>query len=102
MSVDKVGGTITLATGAQYTAAYRSAHPTWTKGHLFGKDILNDILGQSGCMGIRMYYGIDANGAKQLVLVGVNASGNDMTTGIIGDRSDFCPSTCGTSNSLNG
>lgn len=91
MSVDKVGGSISLTTGAQYTAAYRTAHPTWTKGHLFGKNILNNILGQSGCMGIRMYYGLDGNGTQQLVLVGVDASGNDMTTGIIGDKSDACP-----------
>lgn len=101
MSVDKVGEPITLSKGASFTAAYRAAHPTWIKGHLFGKDILNDILGQSGCMGIRMYYGLEG-GVQQLVLVGVDASGNDMTTGIIGDKSDACPNVCGTANSLNG
>ena len=95
------GGEITLEVAAAMTKNYRNANRGATKAHFFGKDILNDILNQTGCVGIRMYYGIDAAGLKQLVIVGADANENDMTTGIIGDMSLPCPNLCSTANSLN-
>jgi len=94
------GGQITLAAGAALTAEYRRKNPGATKGHFFGKDILQDILDQSGCMGIRMYYGLDGDGNKELVLVGADADENDMTA-LVADLSMPCPGVCGNSNSLN-
>ena len=71
------GGAITLAAGADLTAEYRREYPNDRKGHFFGKDILNEILDQERCEGIRMYYGIATNGDKELVTVGADA--DDMT-----------------------
>lgn len=96
----KEGGQITLAVGAAMTAAYRAANPNQTKAHFFGKDILNSILGQTGCMGIRMYYGIDTDGVKQLVIVGVDADGHDLTN-LVGDLSTRCPTVCDADSALN-
>lgn len=61
---EKEGGEITLYAAADMTAEYRTQNPGETKGHFYGKDILNDLLNQNGCMGVRIYYAIDGNGKK--------------------------------------
>ncbi|MCR9171794.1 MAG: hypothetical protein NXI10_04840 [bacterium] len=94
------GGSISLTAGAALTAEYRKQNPGETKGHFFGKDILQDILDQEGCMGIRMYYGLDQDGNKELVLVGADANENDLTS-LVADLSLPCPGVCGNANSLN-
>jgi hypothetical protein len=95
------GGEITLSAGADLTAEYRKLNPGDTKGHFYGKDILNDILDQTGCMGIRIYYGVDdTTGAKELVLVGADSSEDDMTD-LVADMSAPCPNACGGGNDLN-
>jgi hypothetical protein len=95
------GEAISLNEAATMTSAYRSANPNATRGHFMGSTILNSILAQSGCKGIRTYYGIDSSGQKQLVLVGVDANGDDMTSGIIADRAVPCPQLCSVANPLN-
>jgi hypothetical protein len=100
--VKEAGKQITLSEGAALTAKYRASHPTWIKGHLIGKDRFNEILSQSGCDGIRIYYGENTDGSRELVLVGVDSSGNDLTNGIIIDRAVKCPPFCSVSNPLNG
>lgn len=94
------GGQITLEQGADMTGKYRDNNPGKLKGHFFGKDILRNILSQEGCMGIRMYYAEDSKGEKALVIVGADASENDMTE-LVADISMPCPSRCGSSNGLN-
>jgi len=100
MFTGKEGSAITTTEASDMTEAYRDANPGALKGHFIGKDILNDILAQSGCMGIRIYYGLE-EGNKKLVLVGADSSENDQMTGIIADRFEDCPSKCGVSNDLN-
>ena len=100
MFTGKEGKVITTTVASDMTEAYRDANPGATKGHFIGKDILKDILAQSGCMGVRIYYGID-EGEKTLVLVGADSSENDQITGIIADRLENCPPKCGISNDLN-
>ncbi|MCR9170848.1 MAG: hypothetical protein NXI10_00020 [bacterium] len=96
----KEGGQITLEQGADMTSAYRDQNPGKTKGHFMGRDILLEILNQEGCMGIRVYYGIDNNGDKQLVFVGADSNEDDQLD-LIADLSMPCPSRCGSSNDLN-
>ena len=52
-------------------------------------------------MGIRLYYAINSKGEKQLVLVGVNSDGDDMSQGVIVDYLANCPPRCGKPNPLN-
>ncbi|NOQ72446.1 MAG: hypothetical protein GQ574_10620 [Crocinitomix sp.] len=95
------GSQITLADGATMTAAHRIANPNAKLGHFMGKDILNQILSQAGCMGIRTYHGLNSNGERELVLVGVDANENDMVSGIVADKANPCPPLPPTLNSLN-
>ena len=83
------GEAIELTEAAALTANYRSQNQgvaETVKAHFFGREILQKILAQEGCAGIRMYYGLDDEGAKQLVLIGVKADGQDMEDGTVADR----------------
>ncbi len=96
------GAVITLAEGSKMTAAYRANISTGdTIALAVGKNLVNSILGQTGCMGIRMYFALDKDENKQLVLVGVDANGDDMTAGVIVDKAYLCPPTCSQKNPLN-
>lgn len=93
---------ITLSEASALTANYRAASAsTAVLGHYFGKTIINDILAQEDCVGIRIYYALTSTGEKQLVLVGVDEDENDLCDGVLGDKSFLCPPICGTSNALN-
>lgn len=96
------GQMISLTEASAMTAEYRSQHPGEVKAHIFGKNLINSILNQTDCVGIRMYHGIDTSGARHLVLVGVKADESDMTSGKIADRPLECPPNCDDQSSLNG
>lgn len=69
-----------------------------TEGILFGRDHLLSILGQTGCRGIRVYYGKDGvlpTDSAQLVIVGTDDEGNDLTDKIL-DAGVPCPDFCST------
>lgn len=94
---------IPLATASAWTANFRNSDPNPGKtiAHSFGKDAVSAILNQSGCVGIRMYYALDENGAKQIILTGVDAAGNDLYNGLLAERSFKCPPDCASANPLN-
>ncbi|QIX62589.1 hypothetical protein FY528_05685 [Hymenobacter lutimineralis] len=77
------GGPIEVTTAAGWTANYRAEHPDEITAYFFGKNILQRLLSQSGCVGIRIYYGQDSAGVPKLVLVGADANQNDMLGGRI-------------------
>jgi hypothetical protein len=101
-----VGDPIDLGTAKNWTSNYRNSleNPDDRLAHYFGSEIINQILNQENCIGIRIYYGIDDLGNKQLMLVGVDATGENLVPlaggrtnddgNIIADASFPCPSTC--------
>lgn len=96
------GAVISTNSAATLTANYRNSNPNGVKGVFFGREILQSILDQTGCKGIRFYFAMDANGNNTLVAVGADASENDQMDGVIADFSSPCPPHCSSSNSLNG
>ncbi len=90
-----------LATAAEWTGNYRAANPEGLKAHFFGRTILNDILDQPNCVGIRVYYALDGNGVQQMIMVGADANENDLYEGIIAEVSKPCPPFCPTGSPLN-
>jgi hypothetical protein len=72
------GGPIKLDEAASWTKNYREKHPGETISQFFGKEILERILSQEGCLGIRFYYALDHAGKKHLVITGVVSDGNDQ------------------------
>ena len=95
------GEFISLSEAADMTTAWRNGNNGTTKAVFYGKDKLNDILAQEGCVGIRMYFAENSDGEKTLVLVGVESNQNDMDEGKILDRGPLCPSICSANNALN-
>ena len=74
----EVGAEIGQALGAQMISSYRQENPTDVLGYFIGRNILEQVLAQPGCVGIKFYNAYNEMGAKTLVYVGVNADGNDM------------------------
>lgn len=95
------GGAISLSAAAALTKEHRTRNAGERTCHFFGRDILEEILNQEGCMGIRMYYGVDSDtGNRELVLVGADAEGDDILD-LVADLSWSCPANCSSSNALN-
>jgi hypothetical protein len=65
-----------------------------TKGGFFSRNAFEKILAQEGAIGIRFYYAQKDDGTPTLVLVGVDAKGQDIQTGLIMERTLDCPPWC--------
>ena len=46
--------------------------------HFMGRNLIEAILAQPGAVGLRMFHALNEIGLKQLVLVGVDASGENI------------------------
>jgi hypothetical protein len=99
----KEGSPIDLDVAANWTKNYRDKHPKEPISQFFGKEILEKILSQENCLGIRFYYAYDKpltswqrctisianfitkvlgniDGEKHLVIVGSMSDGSDQIT----------------------
>lgn len=94
------GSIITLETGAKLTSNYRNAFSTDVRAVCFDKSLINDILIQDGCTGMRIYFGLDESNQHTAVIVGIDNNGDDMLDCII-DNGASCPINCSTPNDLN-
>jgi hypothetical protein len=93
---------ISLNDAATMTAAFRSSYPDAKKGGAFNKKAIEDVIDQTGCTGLRYYFGEDGDENLCLIVVGIDSNGDDMTDGEIRERAWPCPPVCGSANSLNG
>jgi hypothetical protein len=67
---------------------------------VYGRGIFEKILKQKGCVGIRFYPGLDEKGNVTVLFVGVDAEGNDILRGLIGDSPWNCPPFCSSPNGV--
>jgi hypothetical protein len=95
------GSIITLAAGSKMTKSFRTNYPNATKAVYYTADVYEDLLAQTGCVGIRIYNAINEDGKLTNVMVGVDKDGNDMTTGKVYDDGLRCPTFCSSANTLN-
>lgn len=101
---------ITLAEAAQLTANYRTLPVATLVAALQGMKAqslplpsIQHLINQPNVAGVRIYFGADLlPPAFKLILVATDAVGNDITSGIILDRTAICPPFCGGGNVLNG
>jgi hypothetical protein len=73
-----VGEEISHEMASDYVKAFEQAHPNENPGYHLGRNIIEKILAQPGCAGIRFYYGLNEEGQKTLVYVGMDADGKDL------------------------
>ena len=73
----EVGEDIGLAEGTKLVNAFREANPDATPGYYIGRNILDQILNQPGCVGINFKKCLSEN-EEHLVYTGVDADGKDI------------------------
>jgi len=71
----------------------RPAKITQRGGH-FPRSVLDELLAQSGCAGLRFYFGSNVDGSLALILVGMTHGERDMADGLIVGDSYPCPPFC--------
>jgi hypothetical protein len=91
---------ISLSTAAALTKRHQAANPKAAKAEAFHGDQVAALLRQPGCVGMRVYYGLNADGTAAVVLTGMDSSDNDLT-GTILEYGFPCPPYCGGGNTLN-
>ena len=105
----EVGEDIGYELGTKMIKRWHDQNPDDVLASFTGRNILESILAQPGCTGIRMFNAINDLGVKQLVLVGVDKTGSNILEytsvgdngeiikkkGIVADRSTICPPSCG-------
>ncbi len=64
------------------------------KAHYIGREAILKVLEQGNCVGLRIYYAENDEGKPELVVVGVNEEGRDLTKGTILERVWPCPPYC--------
>jgi hypothetical protein len=104
-----VGKPISKATADKWIKNHEQKHPgkDSIRAHFFGSDIINELLAQDGCVGMRIYYATNDEGVKQLLLVGAREDGSNIwpdgkgdpelesaASGLIVDASTTCPPFC--------
>ena len=97
-----VNNVVPLDTAVKYIHNFnQNKVAPYIKGGYFGRNIFDQILAQHGVIGIRYYYAAKNDGTPTLILVGVDSTGSDMVTGLIGEWSSQCPPFCAPTNLLN-
>ncbi|HEV3249746.1 MAG TPA: hypothetical protein VGZ71_02260 [Puia sp.] len=98
-----VGEEISHELAAEFIKAYQEAYPGEIRGYHIGRNIIDQILAQPGCVAMQFYYGLNEDGKKTLVYVGMDADGKDIirravvmengaltiADGIMADRTGF-------------
>jgi hypothetical protein len=74
----EVGEDIGLSEGRQMVKAFREANPDATTGYYIGRNILDQILAQPGCVGINFRKCLTETNQEHLVYTGVDADGKDI------------------------
>ena len=98
--IASIGEEIGVELGTQMVKGYLQANPSDVRSFLIGRNIINQVLAQPGCVGIKFYNALDEKGEKTLVYVGVDQNGKaiveykvvnsegqlDSAKGIVADR----------------
>ena len=102
MAIDRnTGEVITLNEAVNYAHSFQERQPEAIKSFFVGTNKLNRIIEQEGCIGVRIYNGYDpVTNKENRVLVGVDASGEDISNGIIVEYLNPCPTDCPKSSPL--
>ena len=74
----QVGEEIGLELGTQMVKSYQNANPTDVKWYMIGREIIEKILAQPGCVAIKFLNAINEVGQKTLVYIGIDQNGNSI------------------------
>ena len=90
--------TISLTTAQDWAARWRATPGATVKAHLIPQVDITQLMAEKDVVDVRAYIGIDENGENKLMLVGVDADGNDLIDDnneqYIYDFTKPCPTVC--------
>ena len=97
-------GPLDLKLAKSWVAKFKgSVGPDEIQSRYFGRDVIDQILAQQGCTGLRIYYAINDGGEKVLIISGVDSTGANMVPtsptlvageNTLADASLPCPGYC--------
>lgn len=73
-----VGEEISHELGAKMVKDFQDTYPEENQFYNMGRNIIELILAQPGCAGMRFYNAINEEGQKTMVYVGIDAKGNNI------------------------
>lgn len=76
--VAAIGEEIGLELGTQMVKGYQEANPSDVHSYLIGREIIDRILAQPGCVGIKFFNAYNETGSKTLVYLGVDQDGKSL------------------------
>ncbi len=105
----EVGKEIDYETGAKMIKRSFDENPDDVMAQFTGRNVIEKILAQPGCVGIRTFYALNDMGIRQLIFVGVDGNGNNIleidtinangkinkNKGVIVSGGKICPPYCG-------
>lgn len=71
-----VGEEIGQELGAKFVKDFQDAHPDEIQAYFIGRNIIEQMLAQPDCVGIRFYNALNEAGQKTLVYVGIDSKDN--------------------------
>jgi len=77
-NIAQIGEEIGMDLGTQMVKSYQEANPTDVKSYTIGRDIIEKILAQPGCAGIKFFNAMNEVGEKTLVYLGVDSEGKPL------------------------
>jgi ketol-acid reductoisomerase len=78
-AIASIGEEIGLKLGNEMVTNYQHSNPSDVFAYEVGRDIVDQILAQPGCQGLRFYNAYNEKGHKTLVYVGLDESGKTIT-----------------------
>ena len=78
VNVEGIGEEISHELAGELISAYSEANAGEATTYMVGRQIIEQILAQPGCAGLRFYNALNEKGQKTLVYVGVDAEGKDI------------------------
>lgn len=96
--------TITLAKAQKWATKYRLDPSNTIKAYLIPEADIKQLYAKTDVVDVRAYMGIDEEGIQKLMLVGVDATGNDLIDSKSGhyiyDFTAPCPTMCSVNSPL--
>lgn len=86
IEVASIGEEISHDLARTLVRTYQETYPETFTGVTIGRNIIDQILAQPGCVGMRFYNAINEEGQKTLVYVGVDASGKDLIERVVVEK----------------
>jgi len=77
-NIASIGEEIGVELGTQMVKGYQKANPSDVHSYLIGRKIIDQVLAQPGCVGIRFYNAYNEIGEKTLVYIGVDQNGKTL------------------------